>query len=270
MALFFDDPKLEYTQTRESRAAGGYMQGLMGQQLTMPTQQVAGISPFQSQILQSLQAAMPQINQQYQVAAQQLGATARGEYDPYTSPYYQSLREEGERAKRQATTAARERAEMGGALYSTPAAGVEAGARAQIETALQSELARLYETERGRQLGAAQALPQLGAQQIAQYGQALTLEDFQRQVQQQQYNALYQQAMSQILAPYQYNAAIAQALYQPQAAVTGGGLSDVGFGLTALMGGLQTAFKAGIGGGGGATSSPSTSGTFFGTPGMMR
>lgn len=267
MGLFTEKEKIETYQTPESRRAGGYMSSLMGQELTAPGRQVAQLSPFQRSLMESAQASLPQMQQYYQTAGDVMMSTARGDYDPYTGQHYQNLREQGERAKTEAGTQARQRAEMGGALYSTPGAALESDARTGVESVLQNELGRLYESERQRQMGAAQALPGLAAQQTAQYGQMASLTDFQRQVEQQQYDAVYQQAMQQMMAPYQYNAALAQALYNPQTVVTGGGLTDLGFGMQFLGDAVEMAAKAVSGGAGGSGGS---GGGGFGTPGMMR
>ena len=155
------------------------------------------------------------------------------DYDPSTSPYYESVREEAAHLKREGTEKIRRRSQLGGMLYSTPSARTESEFTSAIDRGLMSELGRLSETERARKLQ--EPYSKLGA--IASYG-ALPrqIESAQKASVHQNLLQRYQSKLQGYILPMQYQAPIAQNLLsfmypqqQPQQQSSGGGfLSALG------------------------------------------
>lgn len=213
------------------------LQNLAGQTPTIPQQGVAELTPMQQLIQSQLPALLGNINQTGQQATDYYSDVLGGDYDPRTSPYYEGLRQESERLKGQGVTSLRQRAELGGMLQSSNAAGVEGQFVNQSNAAFLKELGGLYETERNRQGQAAQGIQQAGTQQVQNVAAVGGIADQQRVIEQAQQDALYQQLIMQILFPYQYQAQLAQALMGMPGGVqvTGGGMTDLSQGL--ILGG---------------------------------
>ncbi len=109
-----------------------------------------------------------------QSAQDQLRKTIEGEYDPRTSPYYASYRDEAMRNFGDLQTAIKQSAQMGGGLKSSGRVKQEFRAGRDVGMDLNSVLGGLYEAERGRQLG---AIPQ--AQALTEYTEGAPLRTLQ-------------------------------------------------------------------------------------------
>jgi len=167
-----------------------------------------------------------------------LAPFVRGEMfeDPRTSPLYKGLREEMMAEQDKGVRQLRRRANLGGGLFSTPAARTEADYTAQMGRGRESLLGGLYESE--RQMNSPQA--RLGA--LSQYG------GMPREIEQAQRDAQYDAIMKRLMSKLQVGGSLANlppiAQDQPQTYIhqlpyeqSGGGSSAGGF-MGALGGGL--------------------------------
>jgi len=247
------------------------LQNLAGQTPTIPQQGVAELTPMQQLIQSQLGPMLDTINQSGREATDYYSDVLGGDYDPRTSPYYEGLRQESERLQGQGVTSLRQRAELGGMLQSSNAAGVEGQFVNQSNAAFLKELGGLYETERNRQGQAAEGIQRAGAQQVQNVAAVGGIADQQRVIEQAQQDALYQQLITQILFPYEHQAEWAAALMGMPGGVqvTGGGFTDLSQGL--ILGGVVAgsvlnpsggaAAMTGGGGGGGYASGTSATAT---------
>ena len=180
-----------------------------------------GYEPEGQEILgKMLEAGLPE---GYHLGMGELAKTLTGEYDPFTSPYYQGLREASKREEEEGVGGLRRGSQLGGMFYSEPSQRTEAEYRARMGTGRQSLLGRMYETERGRRYGAIPTALQYGQyaeqQPYRQLGAIQQYGGLPRQIAGAQELAKYQQLMF----PYTNQAQLAQMLlaykpdwYQPQ------------------------------------------------------
>jgi len=233
MALFTEDTKVKLApRTQESITGGNILTDIAtGGAPTIPQQGVAELTPVQMLIQQELGPLLERLNAGGQLATNEYTKTLTDQYDPRTSPYYEGLRSEAERLTNQGVTRLRQRAELGGNLQSTPAAAQEGEFVNQANSALLTELGKLYESERNRKTTAAEGIQRAGAQETSNIAAVGGIAETARTVEQQRADALYNQIIQQILFPYQYQAQLASTLlnYSPNTVTTGGGLSDLGF-----------------------------------------
>lgn len=73
-------------------------------------------------------------------------------YDPFTSPFYQGLREASLREEEAGVGQLRRRSQLGGMLKSDPSKRTEAEYRGRMGTGRTTMLGEMYETERGRKM----------------------------------------------------------------------------------------------------------------------
>lgn len=235
MGLFTSEKKIKAAPRTAGSIAG---EQFLKEQLygvpRIPARGTAGLTGTQSLILQALGPLLTSVSDSNALARGEYEATLRDQYDPETSRYYQSTRDALERGRTKAVTADRQRAQLGGMLHSTPAAGVESATRMGYDTMIGQVLGQLQETERGRKLEAAEGLQRGEAQGIQNLGALSNVADIERAIEQQKADALYNQALAQILFPYETQTGIASALmnYQKPTYTTGGGLTDFGFAAT--------------------------------------
>lgn len=232
MAFWRDDPKAKFLpRTGESFVGSDFLQRQLQGTPDMPTAGVADLTPIQQLIVQKLGPLLQNIQEGGQLASDQYRRTLEGGYDPRTSPYYEALRGEADYLKRKGTTALRREHELGGTLMDTNAMGVRGDFINRADSALMQELGRLFEGERSRQERAALGIQDVGARQAQSMAAVGGIAETERSIEQQRANALYQQALSQILFPYQYQTNIANALmnYSPGTYIQPGGLSERGY-----------------------------------------
>lgn len=240
MGWFTEDEEVELApRPPESTAGGDWLLNFMrrwgpaGATTQYPVQGVAGLTPLQQQLQTYLDNYLSGGTQGYNLAMGQTERTLGGGYDPRTSPYYQGLKQEAGRLRKEGGTAIRQSANLGGMLKSSPARALESEYGQKIDSALLSELGRLYETERDRQERAAGTAAGLGGQQFGQLITGAGLAEQPRTIEQMQADAVYNAMMSELLHPYEYQAVLARAMmgYTPGTNITGGGASDLGLGL---------------------------------------
>lgn len=266
-ALFTKEKKLKIVpRTEESKVGGQYLTGLVkGTPPTIPTREVAGLTPTQLIISRGLEDLMVKTGMDAEAARTEIMKTLTDKYDPRTSPYYRGLREETERLKTEGVTDIRQASELGGMFKSTPRLGAEGELINVANSNLLKQLGLLYETERGRKSQAARDIQDVGTKEIGKYAAIGAMSDIERQLEQEVMNAKYTQAIEQMLFPYREQVGIATALLgvKEDFYMTGGGLTDLGFGVAAGANALASFAGAGgfsSGGGGGTTAG--------GTPGQ--
>lgn len=226
----------------------------MEQDLQFPTEGVAELTGTEQQIQKALPSYLDSIAQDYDTSRGYYNDVLAGNYDPRTSDFYEGYRAEQDRMKGESQLNIRRQAQKAGIARSTPVTGAQGKVGAQFDSQTLQLLGQLYENERARMAGAAQALPQLSSQYASNLSQAENLAAVNRQVEQAKLSAIYNAALQTMLAPYNMQAQIAGMLLSEQryaGYTTGGGLTDWGFliqaGATAAGGG---AFNFGGGGGG--------------------
>ena len=127
-------------------------------------------------------------------------------------------------------------------MYKSFGAGGRTGAQgdwlSKVDSNLLRELGVLQQAEKTRKDQAARDISDIDMSQISTMAAAGSVADVERQVEQQRNTALYQAALQQVLFPYTTMSNIAQAMTNitNQGVVMGGGLTDVGFGVSALSG----------------------------------
>lgn len=233
MASLFTKEKSVKAAPRTAGSIAGeqFLTNLINQSPNIPTQEVAGLTPIQQAIQQALGTSLTNIQESSNLARSEYEKTLSDGYDPLTSPEYAATRKELERLKTKGVTADRQRAQQVGGLMSTPAAGVESQTRQNYDSLIMQALADLTSKERDRKTQAAKDMGTLESQNVQNLANVSNVADVERQIEQQKNNALYQQALMEILYPYEQMASIAQSLmnYQMPTVTTGGGLTDLGF-----------------------------------------
>jgi len=245
MAFWRDDPKAKFLpRTGESFVGSDFLQRQLQGTPDMPTAGTAGLTPIQELIQQKLGPLLQNIQEGGQLATDQYRSTLAGDYDPRTSPYYEALRGEADYLKRKGTTALRREHELGGTLMDTNAMGVRGAFINRADSALMQELGRLFESERNRQERAAVGIQTVGARQAQGMAAVGGIAEAERGIEQQRANALYQQAIQQILFPYQYQTSLANAMmnYTGPLYARGGGASS---GAQLFQGGMSAIGAAG-------------------------
>ncbi|MGE4358053.1 MAG: hypothetical protein AB7E08_05855 [Candidatus Omnitrophota bacterium] len=196
----------------------------------------------------------------YKASESELLKTLTGEYDPYTSLYYQAMREGALREEKEALNRLRRGAQLGGMLYSTPRLSAEANLLAQTQTGLAKLLSGMAETERARRLSTVPQAMAVG-EQIANIPlesmQAIaTISPLLKAIEEEPLKFAYEQFREEQLFPYQYQTPLLQTLlgyapwYYPQYVQKGGGWgSALGMLGGSLIGGMmgQPWLGAGIG-----------------------
>jgi hypothetical protein len=251
MGLFTKKQKLKIIpRTKESKFGGQYLMDIVkGGAPTIPTREVADLTPMQQMLMKELPGILEGTKTSAELAKGEMRKTIEGGYDPLTSPEYRGLREETERRQTKGLTTLRQGAELGGMLKSTPRLGAESDFLAASESNLLKQLGAMFERERVRKGEAARDIQGVEGQKIGQVAAVGGLAETERMVEEQRNQALYAAAIQQILFPYQTMSNIASALLnvKKQGVPMGGGLTDLGFGLSTLasFGGSYYGAKAG-------------------------
>ena len=251
MALFTEEQKLKIVpQSEASKAGQAYLEKLLATTPNVPTQGTGGLTPVQLMIQKMLPGYLDKVNQAGDLASGEYSDILSDKYDPRTSPYYEGLLQEAERLQAEGVTSLRQRAELGGMLGGSNAAVAEGSFINRSNSALLMELGRLMETERGRKLLAAEGIQGSEAKRLGSVAAVGGIAEEARSIDQQRADALYTQALTQMMFPYQYQANLANSLlnYSPDYAVTGGGMTDLGIMYT--VGGQVAGSMAGAAAGG--------------------
>lgn len=240
MGLFTKSKKLKFKlipSTPEQETARNWLQSLYLQDFQAPLQGTADLTPTEQQIQGELGNFQSASGQDYSTAASYYRDVLGGGYDPRTSPAYEGFRQEADALRRRSQQDVARAAQKAGMARSTPVTGIQSRTGAEYDSLILRALGDLYERERDRQTHAAGALPALRGQQIDTMARTSDLAAMPRQLEQHRLDALYQQAMQNLMAPYTYQANIASALLNEQryaGVQTGGGLTDFAIGATIL------------------------------------
>lgn len=222
----------EAPRSAESKAGGQWLIDLLSsfsKKTKYPTQKIAGLTSLQKELLGYLEQDQKGSRARIGLADDEVKRTLEGGYDPRTSDFYQGLRAEAGKLSSEGKAAIRKG--RGGLSLNAPTSPQESSLDKQSDTQLTKLLGGLYERERGRQLNTAVGTPGYEAGRLDATGRAMGVADIERQIEQQKQDALYRTALQELLHPYeqQSNIALAMMNYQPDYAVTGGGLTDQGF-----------------------------------------
>lgn len=209
MGLFGGGSKGEFELiplTKEQQAAEKYIQGLMERDLEFPMREIADLSPIEQAILKQYQDTLGSDKGAMQSVMNMLMSSVRGEYDPTTSPYYKGMRKEFERMKQKGIGDVTRRGQL---LTGAPSSDMlrETGNYANMmDEASMQVLGNLFEQERNRQMQSSQQVTNL-QNQLMQAG------GLPRSLRQEQLDAAFNQAMSNLVGAYQYQMPAAQAIY---------------------------------------------------------
>jgi hypothetical protein len=118
---------------------------------------------YGSSIITNLMANQGKMPEAYELGMAEIKKTLGETYDPFTSAFYQGLRETSLKEEEAGVGQVRRRSQLGGMLYSEPSERTEAEYRATMGTGRTTMLGEMYETERGRK--------QAMIPQLLQYGQ---------------------------------------------------------------------------------------------------
>lgn len=198
---------------------------------TLPTQGIAELTPIQKLIQSRLSGALSGIEGASQQATDYYSDLLSKDYDVTQDPRYLAAQREAGIEGRRAVTAANRGSERQGMLGSS---GARQKALEEFQASSTSPLLNVLAqllTERERlKAGAAQGITGAAGQKVQSLAAVGGIADEARAVEQAGDDAVFRQALANILFPYQYQAGIATSLmnFQPGLAVTGGGLSDTG------------------------------------------
>lgn len=131
---------------------------------------VAGLTPLEKGAQSYLGQYLGGMGGYYGLGKEELSKTLTEKYDPYTSPYYQSMRTGALREEEEAVNRLRQGAVGRGTLYSTPTGEAEASLRAHTSNVLSQILGGLSEAERGRRFQAPSMLSDLLGAELGQLG----------------------------------------------------------------------------------------------------
>jgi len=185
-----------------------YFKNLMGQQLqgqNIPLQQVAGMTGNEQTVqnlLSKFLGTSATDNEAYKLGMGELQKSLGGEYyDPRTSDFWKGYREVSEMEQEKGVADVRRRGQLGGGLYAEPNQRTEAEYIKGMGAERTMQLGGLYENERNRASNAVgQALGYAGFEEAGtanRIGLGSTVGAIPRNIQNQQYQAKYNQALGQ-------------------------------------------------------------------------
>lgn len=238
MGLFSSSKKVKVVDplASQKKEAANYLLDLAKSGTpNLPTQGVANLTDTQRLVQSGLKSQYRNANDSYDSASNYYADVLNGSYDPRTSDFYKGLRQEADQLKTGEQTKIRQGASLGGMLQSTPRMGVESRARQDIDTQTLKMLGGLYENERSRMNEAATRLPLVERERVDTNANINAIADQERAIEQARNDALYNQALQTVLFPYQYQANVASSIFNGHVdtAMTGGGMTDLGFLLSA-------------------------------------
>lgn len=237
MGLFTEDTKLKQVPRTEGSIAGEKrLMDLISGTPQIPTQNVAGLTPIQMAIQQMLGGTLGRISEG-STAAQDYYKKILGEnYDLESDPRYQTLMQQAGVLTKQASTQAKRGAERMGMLDSSGAKELEMTEMQKAHSPILQAIGDLLNRKESERMEAAGGIGRAGAQEAGNIAAVGGIADIERSVEQMQADALYNQALMQILFPYQYQSNLANALmsYKPDYYVEGGGLTDFGYAAQSL------------------------------------
>lgn len=193
--------------------AVNFMMNLMNQSAptqNIPLQQIAGMTGAEQTVqglLSKFLGTDATEGEAYKLGMGELQKTLGGEfYDPRKSDFWKGFRERSEIEEEKGVAGIRRRGQLGGGLYATPNQRTEADYLRGTGADRQSMLGSLYENERNRKSNAvAQALGYAGFGEQSTLNRLTagsTIGAIPRNIQNQKYQAAFNQAMGQEKADY--------------------------------------------------------------------
>jgi hypothetical protein len=246
---YIEPTKIELgPQSEASKYGQALLQRLAATRPEIPLQGTAGMTPLQSLIQQQLGGLLGESNLAGDLSAAEFQKILAGGYEPFSSPYYESLRGEAESLKKEGAAGLQARGSLGGTESDTSTAAGDF--LNQSDSALLRQLGEIASTEEGRKMLAAQGINENETKRIQNIAAVGGIAEKARSIEQQRADAIYSQTMQTVLFPYTYQADLASALlnYESDYAVTGGGPTDLGILNNALCQGLSAYFGARYGG----------------------
>ena len=247
-SIFTKKEKLKVVpRTEESKAGGAYlMDTLKSGTPDIPVQGVAGLTAIQQLIQEQLGPMLSQAGESTALARKTYSDILNNTEDITESKEYRGLQTESERLKKKGITDVKHSANRMGMFGSSPQFAGEGDVAAQYDSNLMTILGQMENREKDRKVEAAGNLQRTDAQSISNAAAIGGLADQARQVEQMKSDALYSAALTQVMFPYTQMSKIASALLNVKndAYMTGGGLTDLGFGVSALSSGVGSYYSA--------------------------
>ena len=177
---------------------------------TIPLQQIAGMSGAEQttqDLLKKFLGTSATGGEAYKMGMGELQKTLGGEfYDPRKSDFWKGFRETSVMEQEKGVSDIRRRGQLGGGLYSEPQMRTESEYVGGKGAERQMMLGGLYEKERERKVGAVgQALGYAGLEEqgmLSRLQAGSTIGALPRTIQNQQYQAAFNQALGQTQADY--------------------------------------------------------------------
>jgi hypothetical protein len=231
MGFFTEDTEIEMIPRTEGSLAGEKrLMELIGRSPNVPLQGTAGLSPVQMAIQQLLGPLLGKVTEGGSAAQDYYKKILGDNYDLESDPRYQTLMQQAGVLTKMASTQSKRGAERQGMLDSSGAKELEMTEMQKAHSPILQAIGDLLTRKESERMTAAGGIGRAGAQEVSNIAAVGGIADIERSIEQMQADALYNQALMQILFPYQYQANLANALmnYQAPYAVTGGGLTDFG------------------------------------------
>jgi hypothetical protein len=239
------------------QVSDSYLMDLLNRRVQYPARTVVGLSPEEQQGIDILKnyAAAPSAG--YTLGENALRDIVAGR-DPASSPEFASYREQSALEQADTVNALRRSQQLRGVAAGTPALKQEGQVMRGYSADREGYLANLLNTELNRRANAAPVLAQMSAQEpLTRANAAMQAGGMQRQLSQQEEDALFESLMQTMLAPYQLQAPIAENImgqqryaYQwPTQSPFGGMLGGMlGKGLGSSLGGMFGGAGGGLSG----------------------
>lgn len=200
-------------QTQEQINARSKMVGWLNQDIAYPTQGVAQLTADEQANLSRISGSLDSGYGLKSLATEELRKTLAGEYDPMTSPYWESYRNEMT-AMKGADVAGQNRANQAGGMGDSTTGALVADETAnRWNRQMATTAGGLMESERNRRLSTAGNVNQSEFQNELAGQQALGLP---RQISQAEQSAMYEKQVNDLLAPYVYQSPLAQYILNEQ------------------------------------------------------
>ena len=251
MGIFTKDEKLKIVpRTEESTTGGKYLMDTLNQGTpNIPVREVADLSPIQQLIQEQLGSMFTNAGESSALARKTYTDILNSDVDPAQSKEYQGFRSEAEWLKKKGITDVKHSANRSGMYGSSPQFAGEGAVAQAYDSSILQMLGQLENEERDRKERAAGNIQNLDSQNISNAAAIGGIAETGRQVEQMKNDALYVAALDQAMFPYTTMSNIASALLNVnnQAFMTGGGLNDLGVGLSIAAGaaGSYSGAKAG-------------------------
>ena len=177
---------------------------------TIPLQQIAGMTGAEQttqDLLKKFLGTSATEGGAYKLGMGELQKTLGSEYyDPQKSDFWKGFREYSATEEEKGISDIRRRGQLGGGLFADPSMRLESEKRSELGAARSMMLGSLYEKERERKAGAVgQALGFAGLEEqgaLSRLQAGSTIGALPRNIQNQQYQAAYNQALEQTQADY--------------------------------------------------------------------